>query len=410
MIIHGPASGDYHTDLGVFPVTDWYYEAADTLVDHTMEKPAPPDGDNVLINGTNINPLNPSQGKYAEVTLQPNQRHLLRLINPSVENNFQVSLSGHNFTVIAADLVPVKPFTVDNVFLGVGQRYDVLIDALPEAKGAYWFNVTFSDTKLCGVSKNKAPAAIFRYAGTPEDEMPKVPGKKPVDSLCAETPATLNSVPIVKRKVDLTEFEFDDDNELIVDFTSPNKSKTVQWRVDASSMSINWDRPILEYVLEGNTSYPTKINLIDAEAKKDTWTYWVISNLSPLPHPMHLHGHDYLLLGRSEPLKAIQGATLTNFTEADIPTLKLDNPTRRDVTMLPGYGWMVLAFRADNPGAWLMHCHIAWHASGGLSFAFLERRDEIKIEDSDKSAFGDTCADWKKHYADTPWKQVDSGL
>lgn len=41
--------------------------------------------------------------------------------------------------------------------------------------------------------------------------------------------------------------------------------------------------------------------------------------------------------------------------------------------MLPAGGWLVLAFETDNPGAWLMHCHIAWHVSEGLAVQFLER-------------------------------------
>jgi hypothetical protein len=56
-------------------------------------------------------------------------------------------------------------------------------------------------------------------------------------------------------------------------------------------------------------------------------------------------------------------------------TLQYKNPPRRDVAMLPSPGgpggpggpgsgppptggWLVLAFLTDNPGAWLMHCHI----------------------------------------------------
>lgn len=31
---------------------------------------------------------------------------------------------------------------------------------------------------------------------------------------------------------------------------------------------------------------------------------------------------------------------------------------RRDVASLPGGGYLVLAFKTDNPGSWLMHCHI----------------------------------------------------
>jgi FtsP/CotA-like multicopper oxidase with cupredoxin domain len=26
--------------------------------------------------------------------------------------------------------------------------------------------------------------------------------------------------------------------------------------------------------------------------------------------------------------------------------------------MLPPGGWLVIAFQTNNPGAWLMHCHI----------------------------------------------------
>lgn len=35
------------------------------------------------------------------------------------------------------------------------------------------------------------------------------------------------------------------------------------------------------------------------------------------------------------------------------PTLNTNNPPRRDVAMLPGSGYLVIALKADNPGAWL---------------------------------------------------------
>jgi Multicopper oxidase len=45
------------------------------------------------------------------------------------------------------------------------------------------------------------------------------------------------------------------------------------------------------------------------------------------------------------------------------------------VVLLPANGFVVIAFRADNPGAWLLHCHIAWHASSGLALQILERQE-----------------------------------
>ncbi|KAG4220106.1 hypothetical protein PC116_g31415, partial [Phytophthora cactorum] len=41
-------------------------------------------------------------------------------------------------------------------------------------------------------------------------------------------------------------------------------------------------------------------------------------------------------------------------------------PMRRDTLVLFPTGYIVLRFRADNPGVWLFHCHIEWHVASGL--------------------------------------------
>ncbi len=41
---------------------------------------------------------------------------------------------------------------------------------------------------------------------------------------------------------------------------------------------------------------------------------------------------------------------------------------------------MIIAFKADNPGVWLVHCHIAWHASSGLAMQIIERQETIAAE------------------------------
>lgn len=40
---------------------------------------------------------------------------------------------------------------------------------------------------------------------------------------------------------------------------------------------------------------------------------------------------------------------------------------------------MVIAFQMDNPGAWLMHCHIAWHASSGMAIQFVESAGKFEM-------------------------------
>lgn len=96
----------------------------------------------------------------------------------------------------------------------------------------------------------------------------------------------------------------------------------------------------------------------------------------------------------------------------DLPRLRGSNPVRRDVTMLPARGWLLLAFRTDNPGAWLFHCHIAWHVSGGLSVQFLERQNELRqrITPADRNDFNRVCNEWRAYWPTNPFPKIDSGL
>jgi FtsP/CotA-like multicopper oxidase with cupredoxin domain len=63
-------------------------------------------------------------------------------------------------------------------------------------------------------------------------------------------------------------------------------------------------------------------------------------------HPMHLHGHHLLVLTRNG--KAVS-AWSTDTLE-----------------MLPHERYTV-AFRANNPGLWMLHCHNLRHAADGLT-------------------------------------------
>ena len=81
---------------------------------------------------------------------------------------------------------------------------------------------------------------------------------------------------------------------------------------------------------------------------------------------------------------------------------------RRDTAMLAGGapppqgsgsgGYTVIGFQTDNPGAWLMHCHIAWHVDGGLALQWLERPDEIPAYAA-KDSFKQECSDYTSYEA-----------
>lgn len=281
--INGPASLPYDIDLGVFPVTDYYYHTSDYLVEYTKNN-GPPASDNVLFNGTNVHPVT-GAGKYANVTLTPGKRHRLRIINTSVENHFVLSLANHTMTIIAADLVPVNAQTVDQLFVGPGQRYDVTIDA-SKTPGNYWFNATFVTNAQCGASVNTAPAAIFHYAGA-KGGLPTNPGSTAVMTTCTDLD---NLTPVVQRTVSASGFVADDSNDLPVslDLTKPGQLFT--WKVRNIEMITTWDKPVDQYVMESNTSYPESDNVVTVD-KNNQWVFWLIENdkVFGIPHPIHLH-------------------------------------------------------------------------------------------------------------------------
>jgi Multicopper oxidase len=114
---------------------------------------------------------------------------------------------------------------------------------------------------------------------------------------------------------------------------------------------------------------------------------------------MHLHGHDFALLEQA------YGKTFTGLSSAN---LKLDNPPRRDVVLMPPGGYVVIAFKADNPGPWIVHCHIARHISEGLGFTIMERqKDAFRFWPDDSNVIKEAkrvCTNWDRWYSNkTNW-------
>ena len=61
--------------------------------------------------------------------------------------------------------------------------------------------------------------------------------------------------------------------------TVSNRGRLFRWTVNGNSMDVQWDKPILQYVAEGNTSYPAAANVVTLDTP-GIWTYWIIENLA----------------------------------------------------------------------------------------------------------------------------------
>lgn len=125
--------------------------------------------------------------------------------------------------------------------------------------------------------------------------------------------------------------------------------------------------PLLDAYLNGNNYnrgqfYPLDVNQGDVVQ--------LVVTAPLLAHPMHIHGHNFFVLGQG------LGAYPDN------PQLNLIDPPVRDTTLLPGDlaptpGWLVIRFVANNPGAWLFHCHILTHSGLGLAMVFMTQPGQV---------------------------------
>jgi Multicopper oxidase len=121
---------------------------------------------------------------------------------------------------------------------------------------------------------------------------------------------------------------------------------------------INFSEPT---ILDLNrTEWPNYLDVITAdEVGEDQWIWLLITAPDDVPsdgsrlfvpaaHPMHLHGHDFALLKQSSTNWEIDKKTTELNCRGE--GIKCDNPPRRDVALLPASGYLIIAFKADNPG------------------------------------------------------------
>lgn len=106
-----------------------------------------------------------------------------------------------------------------------------------------------------------------------------------------------------------------------------------------------------------------------------------INSLDAMEHPFHMHGHSVQVVGwgpgRYDPSSS-SSSRLSSAAKTATTTWNLDNPLRRDTFTVPAESHIVIRFRADNPGIWVLHCHVAWHLEAGMLVSFLERPADLK--------------------------------
>ncbi|KIW10823.1 hypothetical protein PV08_10122 [Exophiala spinifera] len=424
MVIHGPATSNYDIDMGTVMIDDTF---ADTAAQQNERNShiGPSGTQNYLLNGKNTMP-DLSAGQHALWKVQSGKKHLFRLINSAAQNVWSVHFDDHTMTVIAIDYVPIVPYETEWLNIGIGQRYDVIVEMNQPKAGYFLRAVTQTGCPSSSVNTGLGAAnGILLY----DDVDPILPTSTYGDKTLADFASCLDEpiaslVPFVKKSAGSSSAFAASVSTLpagnVARIAASDGGSVFRWYINSNAIHVNYSQPTLETLYEngygvggngsssntnattattnGTSSSVSPSDLISNSitlTAKNTWVYFVIQNQFFAAHPMHLHGHDFSILG--------QGSTA--WTADLASTLNFDNPPRRDTAMLIGSegptkasGYTVIGFETDNPGAWLMHCHIVWHVDGGLALQWIERPDDIKpyAASDEFQSECDSLTDWQR--------------
>lgn len=354
ILIHGPATANYEVDLGHLMMNDWSHQTADELYT-SAETSGPPTLDTGLLNGLNVLPDDDSIGSRYNVSVQSGSTNRLRLVNAAIDTHFDFMVDNHTLQVVAMDFVPIKPYTTKTLSIGMGQRYDVIITADQSSVASDFWIRAIPDT-YCSENGNSADIrGILHYDNS--TSTPETSAWSYSETSCAGEEAA-DLVPYLSLDASST-FTSRNESNVTVAYNDDNVYK---WYLNDESFIMKWGSPTALSIKGGAdaASFDSEaaiVSLPDA----DEWFVLVIQADLAVPHPIHLHGHDFFVLG--------SGSGLYNSSVA----LNYANPPRRDVTMLPGDGYLVISIKTDNPGIWLCHCHIGWHTEEGFALQLIER-------------------------------------
>ncbi|OBA23783.1 hypothetical protein METBIDRAFT_37244 [Metschnikowia bicuspidata var. bicuspidata NRRL YB-4993] len=357
---------DYPFDFDeevVLSVGEWYHDDADTLIPEFLNLYNPtgaePIPKNLLFNDTRNNSW----------VVEPDTTYLMRIVNVGGFVSQYLYMEDHEFTVVAVDGIYVQPNTTEMIYITAAQRYDVLITTKNDTSKNYAFMSKFDETMLDLIPDdlllNSTNYIIY-------DESLDKPDQYYVDSI----DDYLDDFYLVPESGE--ELLDDSDHLVTLDVMMNNLMDGVNYAFFNNITYTVPKVPILATAISAGefaTNSYIYGNVHPIVLAKDEIVDIVINNEDTGKHPFHLHGHVFQLIARGEGVDDDQDPVAYDPDNHDpFP----EYPMIRDTVYVNPQSYIVLRFKADNPGVWFFHCHIEWHLDQGLAVAFIEAPTELQ--------------------------------
>ncbi len=257
------------------------------------------------------------------IALRSGERVRLRLINAANARIFRLAFGALGPLVVALDGQPVVPYSPDDgkIVLGPGMRTDLVLDCM----GAPGERLALIDDFF--------PRQTYRLA-----EFAYAPDA-PLRAVKPPAPAPLPRNPIAEP-----------------DFAGAERHR-IEFGGGAMGRlreaELNGERKDMRDIVRSGHAWAINGKVATGHSHAPLFTVargrsvlLELINDTAWPHPIHLHGHIFRIVSRN-------GA----------PSPRLE---WRDTMLLMPQERAEIAFAADNPGDWMLHCHILEHQAGGM--------------------------------------------
>jgi FtsP/CotA-like multicopper oxidase with cupredoxin domain len=239
------------------------------------------------------------------VKVEPGGRVLLRVINSSSMSAFHLDLGELDGELIAVDGFRIAPVMARRFPIAVAQRLDIRL-SLPREPAAHpVLALLEGEKRQTGIILQAVGAPVSRISDTAAAASP---------ALTLDLERRLRAAkPLKPRKANRVH---------TLDLTGQMTGYI--WSING----VAWNE-----------------NVSPLPVAKGERVELVFVNKTPMPHPMHLHGHEFQVVEIDG--KRFPGAV-------------------RDTVLVPPGRRVVVAFDANNPGYWALHCHLLYHLEAGM--------------------------------------------
>ena len=271
-------------------------------------------GNVATLNGRNSETFNVRAG----------ERIRLRLINAANARSFALDFEGHSPQVIAMDGQPVKPFEPKSgeIALGSGQRVDLIIDMA--GKPGARFDIT--DTYY-----SRSP---YKFLTLVYDDT------KPLRENPMDTP-----IELARNPVAIPDPKTTSNNEFVISGGAMGGMRQASFEGGIYQ---------IQDLVEQGKVWAINGVVFDPKKPEPMFTFkrgsserLTFRNDTAWPHPIHLHGHVFKVVSRNG--------------------VKEQREIWSDTIMIESEETVEVLFVADNPGDWLLHCHVLEHHEAGMA-------------------------------------------